>query len=108
MQGFIRQVRCPLRLRSYGCAHCLISTTFCAGLIPALIQGPLSRFGDTAANDGVQAALASMEVRVLRPKIWGTQIPTLNLGVCIQYIHIPWRCVFRDLGLRFGEPYTLN
>lgn len=32
-----------------------------AGLLPALIQGPLSRFGDTAANDGVQAALASME-----------------------------------------------
>ena len=32
------------------------------GLLPSLIQGPLSRFGDTAANDGVQAALAAMQV----------------------------------------------
>lgn len=32
-----------------------------AGLLPALIQGPLSRFGDTAANDGVRAALKALE-----------------------------------------------
>lgn len=31
-----------------------------AGLTPCLIQGPLSRFGDTAANDGVRAALKSL------------------------------------------------
>jgi hypothetical protein len=34
------------------------------GLLPSLIQGPLARFGDTAANDGVQAALAAMQVFV--------------------------------------------
>lgn len=34
---------------------------FYRGLIPALIQGPLSRFGDTAANTGVLAALDAFE-----------------------------------------------
>merc|ERR1719361_3089732 len=30
---------------------------FYRGLAPALIQAPVSRFGDTAANDGALAAL---------------------------------------------------
>jgi hypothetical protein len=35
--------------------------TFTQGVIPALAQGPLSRFGDTAANTGVLTALNAME-----------------------------------------------
>ena len=31
------------------------------GVIPALFQGPLSRFGDTAANTGMLTALNSMD-----------------------------------------------
>ena len=34
---------------------------FYKGLIPALMQGPLSRFGDTAANTGAVALLNSMD-----------------------------------------------
>lgn len=34
---------------------------FYRGLAPALIQGPLSRFGDTAANTGMLAALDAFE-----------------------------------------------
>ena len=34
---------------------------FYRGLLPALLQGPLSRFGDTAANTGVLTALDAME-----------------------------------------------
>lgn len=34
---------------------------FYRGLIPALLQGPLSRFGDTAANAGTIAALDAFE-----------------------------------------------
>eukprot|EP00934_Nitzschia_sp_Nitz4_P007928 Nitzschia sp. Nitz4//scaffold173_size47512//30225//31472//NITZ4_007162-RA/size47512-processed-gene-0.37-mRNA-1//-1//CDS//3329538814//7918//frame0 len=34
---------------------------FYRGVIPALVQGPLSRFGDTAANTGVLTALDHME-----------------------------------------------
>lgn len=35
---------------------------FYRGLLPALIQGPLSRFGDTAANTGTLAALDAFEL----------------------------------------------
>lgn len=34
---------------------------FYRGIIPALVQGPLSRFGDTAANTGILTLLNSME-----------------------------------------------
>lgn len=34
---------------------------FYRGLIPALLQGPLSRFGDTAANTGMMTALDAFE-----------------------------------------------
>jgi hypothetical protein len=34
---------------------------FYRGVIPALIQGPLSRFGDTAANTGMLTLLESFE-----------------------------------------------
>mmetsp|Transcript_28270 Transcript_28270/g.62071 ORF Transcript_28270/g.62071 Transcript_28270/m.62071 type:complete len:408 (-) Transcript_28270:816-2039(-) len=35
---------------------------FYQGLLPALIQGPLSRFGDTAANTGVLAVLEDVDI----------------------------------------------
>jgi hypothetical protein len=35
---------------------------FYRGLLPALIQGPLSRFGDTAANTGTLVALDNIEL----------------------------------------------
>jgi hypothetical protein len=35
---------------------------FYQGLAPALIQGPLSRFGDTAANTGVMALLEDVNI----------------------------------------------
>eukprot|EP00798_Chlamydomonas_sp_ICE-L_P030089 gene30089-35051_t len=35
---------------------------FYQGLAPALIQGPLSRFGDTAANTGVLAGLEDVDI----------------------------------------------
>lgn len=34
---------------------------FYRGLLPALIQGPLSRFGDTAANTGVLSLMNSLD-----------------------------------------------
>ncbi|KXZ41947.1 hypothetical protein GPECTOR_237g559 [Gonium pectorale] len=37
---------------------------FYQGLAPALIQGPLSRFGDTAANTGVLALLEDVDIPV--------------------------------------------
>eukprot|EP00956_Cyclotella_meneghiniana_P024569 scaffold49508_cov47-Cyclotella_meneghiniana.AAC.2 len=35
---------------------------FYRGVLPALVQGPLSRFGDTAANTGMLTLLDSLEV----------------------------------------------
>lgn len=35
---------------------------FYRGVLPALIQGPLSRFGDTAANTGMLTLLDSLEI----------------------------------------------
>jgi len=40
---------------------------FYRGLAPALLQGPLSRFGDTAANTGCLAALDAYEVTAKLP-----------------------------------------
>lgn len=37
------------------------------GILPVLIQGPLSRFGDTAANTGRMAALDTFELTVNMP-----------------------------------------
>ena len=34
---------------------------FYRGVLPALVQGPLSRFGDTAANTGVLTLLDNLE-----------------------------------------------
>uniref|UniRef100_A0A7S3HQJ3 Mitochondrial carrier protein n=1 Tax=Spumella elongata TaxID=89044 RepID=A0A7S3HQJ3_9STRA len=40
---------------------------FYRGLVPALLQGPLSRFGDTAANTGTLAALDAFETTAELP-----------------------------------------
>lgn len=40
---------------------------FYRGLVPALLQGPLSRFGDTAANTGTIAALDAFEMTASLP-----------------------------------------
>lgn len=40
---------------------------FYRGLIPALLQGPLSRFGDTAANTGTLAAMDAIELTANLP-----------------------------------------
>ncbi len=42
---------------------------FYRGLGPALIQGPLSRFGDTAANSGMFALLESFEATKNMPTV---------------------------------------
>ena len=42
---------------------------FYQGVGPALFQGPLSRFGDTAANAGMISLWDSLEVRVLPPVV---------------------------------------
>lgn len=42
---------------------------FYRGLLPALVQGPMSRFGDTAANAGVLALLNEAEATANMP-IW--------------------------------------
>lgn len=41
-----------------------------AGLAPALIQGPISRFGDTAANDGIRAALGALDATAAWPSAY--------------------------------------
>jgi hypothetical protein len=43
-------------------ADLLMLHRFYRGLIPALLQGPLSRFGDTAANTGTLAALDNINL----------------------------------------------
>lgn len=45
---------------------------FYRGLIPALIQGPMSRFGDTAANTGTLAALEAFEFTANLPVVLKT------------------------------------
>lgn len=46
-------------------AYCTFLIDICRfyrGLLPALIQGPLSRFGDTAANTGTLAAMDAFDL----------------------------------------------
>ena len=40
-----------------------------AGLLPALFQGPISRFGDTAANAGILALLQSNSIMKQLPAV---------------------------------------
>ena len=52
-----------------------------AGLIPALIQAPLARFGDTAANDGVRAALGVLEMTAAWPVGYVSVVCSLVAGL---------------------------
>jgi hypothetical protein len=54
---------------------------FYRGLIPALIQGPLSRFGDTAANTGTMAALDAFELTVDMPVAAKTVAASVAAGL---------------------------
>ena len=54
---------------------------FYRGLIPALIQGPLSRFGDTAANTGTLAALDAFELTVNLPVAAKTVAASVAAGL---------------------------
>ncbi len=56
---------------------------FYRGVGPALIQGPLSRFGDTAANAGVLAALDAHPV--------GKQLPIFARTLCASSVAGLWR-----------------
>jgi hypothetical protein len=53
---------------------------FYRGVIPALIQGPLSRFGDTAANTGVLAALDAFESTANLPVAAKTVAASVGAG----------------------------
>eukprot|EP01031_Cornospumella_fuschlensis_P045590 gene45590-55797_t len=54
---------------------------FYRGLAPALVQGPLSRFGDTAANTGVLAAMDSFEFTENLPVAAKTVAASIGAGI---------------------------
>mmetsp|Transcript_29703 Transcript_29703/g.28409 ORF Transcript_29703/g.28409 Transcript_29703/m.28409 type:complete len:301 (-) Transcript_29703:372-1274(-) len=54
---------------------------FYKGVIPALLQGPLSRFGDTAANTGTMAALDAFEMTVDLPVAAKTVAASVAAGL---------------------------
>lgn len=54
---------------------------FYRGLLPALVQGPLSRFGDTAANTGVLAALDAFESTAELPVAMKTVAASVGAGL---------------------------
>ena len=53
---------------------------FYKGLLPALLQGPLSRFGDTAANTGTIEALEAFEFTANLPTALKTVCASLAAG----------------------------
>lgn len=54
---------------------------FYKGLLPALVQGPLSRFGDTAANSGMLALLGSFESTANLPVAVKTACASVSAGL---------------------------
>ena len=65
---------------------------FYAGLLPALIQGPVARFGDTASNVGVLA--------LLEGNAWARNLPTAVktalgslLGALFRMVLMPVDCL---------------
>lgn len=54
---------------------------FYRGLLPALAQGPLSRFGDTAANTGTLAALDNIELTANLPVALKTVAASVAAGL---------------------------
>ncbi|GAA5933004.1 uncharacterized protein JCM15063_002266 [Sporobolomyces koalae] len=61
---------------------------FYAGLVPALVQGPVARFGDTASNAGVLALLASNEWLKDLPTAIKTALASL-LGALFRMVLTP-------------------
>lgn len=62
---------------------------FYRGVIPALFQGPLSRFGDTAANSGVLMIMDEMEET--------KNLPTLVKSVAASLAAASWRVVLMPI-----------
>ncbi len=56
---------------------------FYRGVLPALIQGPMSRFGDTAANTGVLTLLDNIEAT--------KELPVAAKTVCASAAAAGWR-----------------
>ena len=56
---------------------------FYRGVLPALIQGPMSRFGDTAANTGVLTLLDNVEST--------KDLPVAAKTVCASAAAAGWR-----------------
>lgn len=54
---------------------------FYKGLLPALVQGPLSRFGDTAANSGMLALLSSYDSTRNLPVAAQTACASVSAGL---------------------------
>eukprot|EP01102_Stenamoeba_stenopodia_P018192 TRINITY_DN6638_c0_g1_i2.p1 TRINITY_DN6638_c0_g1~~TRINITY_DN6638_c0_g1_i2.p1 ORF type:complete len:233 (+),score=60.61 TRINITY_DN6638_c0_g1_i2:56-754(+) len=54
---------------------------FYKGLLPALVQGPMSRFGDTAANSGMLALLGSFESTASLPVAAKTACASVSAGL---------------------------
>ena len=56
---------------------------FYRGVLPALVQGPMSRFGDTAANTGVLTLLDNIEAT--------KELPVAAKTVCASAAAAGWR-----------------
>jgi hypothetical protein len=61
---------------------------FYRGVIPALIQGPLSRFGDTAANTGTITALNTFETTANLP-VWAKSASASVMAASFRIILMP-------------------
>eukprot|EP00612_Vaucheria_litorea_P000196 CAMPEP_0171452634 /NCGR_PEP_ID=MMETSP0945-20130129/664_1 /TAXON_ID=109269 /ORGANISM="Vaucheria litorea, Strain CCMP2940" /LENGTH=277 /DNA_ID=CAMNT_0011977341 /DNA_START=32 /DNA_END=862 /DNA_ORIENTATION=- len=62
---------------------------FYRGVMPALIQGPLSRFGDTAANTGVLALLNSVDST--------KNLPVGAKTLCASFAAALWRIILMPI-----------
>jgi len=62
---------------------------FYRGLLPALAQGPLSRFGDTAANEGVKTYLNSNEMT--------KDLPVFIKTACASVTSASWRATLMPI-----------
>merc|ERR1719517_200240 len=58
---------------------------FYRGLAPGLIQAPVSRFGDTAANDGALAALEHTELpTAAKTMVASASAAVFRLSLCLS------------------------
>ena len=61
---------------------------FYNGLLPALMQGPISRFGDTAANAGMLALWDEMEYTKELP-VWAKTVSASAAAASFRYLLMP-------------------